>query len=538
MRQETWVRVFLVALFFTLWPAAGWAISADELLNLLIEEKVITVEKAEKIREKARKLDEAKKARKVTDQAREPAPESQTTQARERAEAPKEAQVAARQEAPKSKPKIEVGYQRGFYVQTADQKFRARVLMGIQPRFTYLARDYDVLANRENTAYFRMRRLRLFFDGNAFAKDLKYSVQVQLEPQSAVNVHDANVWFSRWKFFQPWLGRGKIAYGLEFWQSGFKLNFIDRSLFSGETDNDWPGGNVDFEGPNASAGVGNESYNTGGFNLGRSQGFMLMGDLDLWAPRNLRYWLGIWNGPNTRGLDDMNDAEFCYAGRVLFAPLPNGGPDDAELSMQGDYNYHRGLPLFYLLYSMFTNRDRNTANRPGTDVAETFKTANHGFDLAACLKWHGFSLQAEWAREWFTEFRPNVFIPGQLGQGQRSAQREAWYVAAGFFFWPKRLELVTRYAYANRVKSPDNPYTQSFLSTNADEDNFLFPVRTNGAVALGREGILREYTVGLNCYLNGHAHKYMIDYSRLIRGIYRANNQQDDRFRFMAQWRF
>ncbi|MBW1953888.1 MAG: hypothetical protein JRI66_12545 [Deltaproteobacteria bacterium] len=176
-----------------------------------------------------------------------------------------------------------------------------RLRLGFQPRLTYLNRDKDVVTEpmkTESNAYFKFRRLRLIFDGHAW-KDYKYLIQVQLEPNQEVNVHDAAVWYGRYKFLQPWVGRGKVAYGLEFWQSGFKLNFVERSIFSGETDNHWPGVNADFRGPSGSAkmGVGNKRYNTAGFNLYRSQGFMLMGDLDLWAPRNLRYWAGIRSCP-------------------------------------------------------------------------------------------------------------------------------------------------------------------------------------------------------------------------------------------------
>jgi len=523
---------FFLLMVLVLFPRPVLAVNADDLLNMLIEEKIITPEKAEKLKQKTRKFEQAREA----EERKKRAQELEQVKQEAKAEAGKEAKVAAEKAVPK--PKILVGYKQGLYLETPDGNFRTRMRFAFQPRFVHLDKDHDVRANAESEAYFRMRRLRLLFDGNAFTRDLKYFIHIQLEPQAAVNVHDANVWYARWKFFQPWVGRGKVPYGLEFWQSGLALNFIERSIFSGENDDTWPGGNAQFQGPAGSTGIGNNRYNTGGFNLYRSQGIMVMGDLDLWAPRNLRYWAGVWNGPNTRGTDNMNDAEFLYSGRLLFAPFPNGGPDDAELYMQGDYNYHKGWPMFYLLYSMFTNRDRNTANRPGTGVSETFDTSNHGFDLAACLKWYGFSLQAEWARETFTEFRPDTVIAGQYGQGNRTAHREAWYIAAGYFILPKRLEGVFRYAYANRVTDADNPYTWSYLATNANQTNYLFPVRADGNIVNSREGILREYTVGLNYYVAGHNHKYMIDFSRLIRQIYGGSNQHDNRFRVMAQWLF
>ena len=529
--QKLWgVGLLFFVLIFLSKPAL--AIDANDLLELLVEEKVITADKAQKLKEKAEKLDRARQARESAKRAQE----LEQIKQEAKAEAIKEVKKAV------PKPKIEVGYKKGFYMQTPDEKFKMRLRLGFQPRLTYLNRDKDVVTEpmkTESNAYFKFRRLRLIFDGHAW-KDYKYLIQVQLEPNQEVNVHDAAVWYGRYKFLQPWVGRGKVAYGLEFWQSGFKLNFVERSIFSGETDNHWPGVNADFRGPSGSAtqGVGNKRYNTAGFNLYRSQGFMLMGDLDLWAPRNLRYWAGIWNGPCSRGIDDMNDAEFLYTGRLVFAPFPNGGPNNSELSMQGDYNYHTGWPMFYMLGSLFTNKDKNRSNRPGTNTPETYDTANHGFDLAAVFKWHGFSLQTEWARETYTEFRPNTFIAGQFGQGHRTAHREAWYVAAGQFIIPKKLEAVFRYAYANRVKDADNPYTWSYLATNANQTNYLVPVRDGNQIVNAREGILREYTVGLNYYRFGHNQKFQVDYSRLIRDFYGAGDQNDNRFRATAYWLF
>jgi hypothetical protein len=510
-----------LALLLALLPRPIYALNAEDILELLVEEQVITPEKAERLKQKALKREQARQA------------QEQAERAQEMERLKQEAKAAAKQAA--SAPKLDYGYRGGFYVQTPDEKFRTRVRIGLQARFVNLSRDKDVIFNDESTAYFRLRRARLYFDGNLFSKDLKYNLQLQLEPQSAVNLHDAHIWYARWGHFQPWVGRGKIPYLLEEWQSGFKLNFIDRSIFQSESDENWPGGNAQLR---SSANFGNQLFNQGGFTLGRSQGVMVQGDFDLWAPRNVRYWAGIWNGAQTRGLTSNRDAEFLYSGRLLFAPLPNGGRDDDELTTQGDYEFRKGWPMFYVMAAAFTNKDRNTANRPGTTVSETFDTGNHGYNLAACFKWHGFALQAEWARESFTEFRPDTFIAGQLGQGKRTAHREGFYVAGSQFFWPKRLEGVFRYAYVNRVKNPDGPYIRSYLATDATQTDFLVLVRSNGPIVEAREGICREITAGLNFYVHGHSHKYMIDYSRLIRQFYGANNQHDDRFRLQGVWRF
>ncbi|MBW1990752.1 MAG: hypothetical protein JRI59_01210 [Deltaproteobacteria bacterium] len=521
------VSVLLLALFLAFTPRAALAISADDLLELLVEEKVITPEKAAKLKQKVREKEKARKAQEEARRARE----LQRIKEEAKREAVKEAQVAAAKAVPK--PKVIVGYRKGFFMQTPDGKFRTRIRLAFQPRFTYIDRDSDIHrqyldgknVNEDaiNTSYFRMRRLRLFFDGNAFHKDLKYFLHIQLEPDRGVNVHDANVYYTGIKneygSIIPWVGRGKIPYSLEFWNSGFKLNFVERSIFSGENDRNWPDNVAPFSGP---APGSNNKFHTGGFTLYRSQGVMLMGDVNLWAPRNFRYWFGIWNGVNTRGLDNMNDDRFCYSGRILFAPLPNGGPTDSELFLQGDYNYHKSWPMFYILYSMYTNADRVSYQGRATNAE------SYGYDLAACFKWRGFSLQWEGARETYRLL--NWFPNG----ADLAAHREAWYIAAGYFLLPKRLEVVARYAYANRLKDR-NPQNQWLLpnTTNIMARNDK-GVLVNNAV----EGILREYTFGLNYYVNGHRHKYMTDFSLLRRDLYNANDQEDYRFRFLAQWFF
>jgi hypothetical protein len=541
-----WGGCLLLALALVFLPRPAKAINADDLLELLLEEKIVTPEKAAKLKAKARQLEKAREEReraKRTQELERVKQEAKAEAVKEaKAEAAKEAKVAAEKAVPK--PKVVSGYKDGFFWETPDGNFRTRLRLGIQPRFTYLDRDKNLhrqflsgapssTVNEDalNTAYFKMRRLRIYFDGNAFDKDLKYLLHVQLEPQSAVNVHDASVWYAGLKndygSIMPWVGRGKIPYSLEFWQSGFGLNFVDRSIFTGETDNNWP----DSRAPLASTPGANNAFHDGAFSLYRSQGVMLMGDVNLWAPRNFRYWFGIWNGVSTRGADNMNDDRFAYTGRILFAPLPNGGPTESELVMQGDYNYHQDWPMFYITYAMYTDADRRFPGYEPTPVPDAARNVeSYGYDLAACFKWRGFSLQWEGARETFRQL-DTVFPDGSVRD--LAGHREAWYIAGGYFLMKKKLELVARYAYVNRLMDR-NPFNSILLPNTNNISARSNGVLVNDAV----EGILREYTIGLNFYMKGHFHKYMTDFSILKRDLYKADEQEDYRFRFMTQWLF
>ncbi|MCL4501148.1 MAG: hypothetical protein M1438_04750 [Deltaproteobacteria bacterium] len=69
----------------------AWALNADELLDLMVSEKAITPEKAEKIKQKARKIDRVKKAEEEAKRARELEQVKQEAKAEAKAEAKTEA---------------------------------------------------------------------------------------------------------------------------------------------------------------------------------------------------------------------------------------------------------------------------------------------------------------------------------------------------------------------------------------------------------------------------------------------------------------
>jgi len=123
-----------------------------------------------------------------------------------------------------------------------NREYRFRFRTGIQLRYTYLSRDEDFSGGNENYSSFNMRRLRFFVDGTAPNRDWKYYVHVQLEPKSKVNVHDAFViWKKYAPFFKVQFGRMKIpAMSMEYWQSGFKQNGTDRTIFTDDSENYWP----------------------------------------------------------------------------------------------------------------------------------------------------------------------------------------------------------------------------------------------------------------------------------------------------------
>ena len=73
----------------------AWAVSADELLDLMVDEGAITPEKAQKIKEKARKIDQVKKAEEDAKRAQE----LQQVKEEAKTEAKAEAKAEANKEA-------------------------------------------------------------------------------------------------------------------------------------------------------------------------------------------------------------------------------------------------------------------------------------------------------------------------------------------------------------------------------------------------------------------------------------------------------
>ncbi len=424
---------------------------------------------------------------------------------------------------------IQAGYDKGFYIKTQDENFLLKTNIFLQFRYDYIDFDKMVNANDENWSNFYMRRARVIFSGNAPNKDWTYFFHIQLEPTSAVNLHDAYVTWKKYPYAQIQFGRAKLPYGLHFWQSASLLNGVDRSIFSGETDADgkqdprkWPGGNANFQ-------VSNEDSVTkfplGGFNLFRSQGVQLQGDIDLLGQDGfLQYWAGVYNGRNTKDIPNLDMAPL-WVGRISINPLGK-----YNLLQEGDIDYSK-TPKVCFLISGFYNIDRLKQIRSATNgtaqSVDTYQIEGSGYDLAALFRYKGFSLDAEYGHDRFEQDR----------DGGDTWDRFAYRFDAGYFIIPKKFEVVARYAYVERME--DNNVAKSNASG-------LGLVSVNGGTNNAIEKNLQEYTVGLNYYFYGHNLKLFVDYSYLIRDFIRVpgatvpvdDDQHDNRFRTMMQFYF
>jgi len=411
-----------------------------------------------------------------------------------------------------------------------------RLRLGFQFRYTYGIFDDCILSNAEHDwSNFFLRRARLFADGNAPNRDWYYFFQVQLEPQAKVNLTDAYVRWQKLDVFRIWLGRGKIPYGLEFWQSGFAQNGVERTIFTGETDSDgkaqdvfgdkilrfWPGGNALF--PVSGHVLEGTLYPVGGMTLYRSQGVYLEGDVPVPGFGGLplfQYWAGVFNGRDTQGF--ANDtADMLYSLRLAYAPF-----GETSLTVQGDLPTSQRLKAAFLFSTYYYKDEADLMYDSVTEeyVVDRYDIQDYGFNLAALFRYRGFSADLEFANESFDQL-------GDLPDNSNDFERLGGRINLGYFLLPDRFEVVFKWAYLERIHDNDE---EASLQTG------LGLVETCNGTAV--EKYLQQYTVGLNLYLHGNNQKIATDYSLLTRGLEAVDpggpnvqNQLDHRFRLMFQ---
>jgi hypothetical protein len=378
-------------------------------------------------------------------------------------------------------------YDLGFKLVTQDERFSLRLWGAIQFRYSYVDYDQRVLGNDTDYSNFYMRRARLWFAGNAFDPRFTYFLHIQLEPTSTVNLHDFWIEYVFNDLLIIGVGRNKISYGLETVNSGFALQFVERSVFSGETDIDvklaegpiYPGGGTARFGFYSEAGTG---FATGGLNLYRSQGVALRGIRGNVKRASFEYQVGIWQGRGTRGLSNT-DTRHLYTARVGYHPW--GWIDSRfQADLESSKRWMLGV-----IGSAYTN-----STEAGTAYDE------QGYNLAIMNRYRGLSIDAEWGCERF-DFD---HLDGDF-------ERTGWRAQAGYFLKPEVFELVMRYAEIERLGDPSH-------RAAIDSGLGVAEIKDGGGYVPQLEGKISEITVGANWYINeGHRHKLQVDASRLIR---------------------
>ena len=391
-----------------------------------------------------------------------------------------------------------------------DNSYTFRFRTGIQLRYTYMNRDEDISGSEEDYSSFTMRRLRFFVDGNAPNRDWKYYVHVQLEPKSRVNVHDAFVVWKKYREFKVQFGRMKIpGLGMEYWQSGFKQNGTDRTIFTDDGENYWP-----YDGGTPKMRVGGHllanGFPTGGMLNYRSQGLLLNGYLDMLNRKQfLCYWLGYFNGRDTQGKTDTSSADKLYSLRVGLNLLPGSDPKGPmgpktfnNYFMQGDYGFNK-TPALALVLSSFWAKDRVKTyyDNTGASRSSAHDTENYGFDTAVLFRYMGMSADLEWGWEEFIQAPDKIL--------QETWDRWALRANIGYFFVPKKWEAVFKYAYFERLEG-NSPLASL-------QSGLGLAKLANGQ--LGVEDYMQQFTLGANYYFHGFNQYITFDVALLQRNL-------------------
>ena len=411
-------------------------------------------------------------------------------------------------------------YTGGYVLTSADGKFQLRLTAGIQFRYSFVDYDHLVVGNESDYSNFFIRRARVWMAGSAFDPRLTYLIHVQLEPTSQVNAHDLWLQYAFSDLLQLGGGRNKIAYGLEFLNSGMALGLVDRSILYGETDIErgagaltegpsWPGGGTaEFGLASSSARTG---FATGGLCLYRSQGVQLSGRRGGADRPTFEYQAGIWQGRATRGASNRGTGHLVSL-RVGWHPW-----GFVDWSRQGDLDPSPRLRLG-LFASLYANREELGG---GYD--------EHGANLAVASRYGGLAVDAEWGIE---SFEYDDFVD--------AFDRRGWRVQAGYMVEANHVEVLLRHAEVERLVDPT-------AQRAVDSGLGLARVQGTDGPVSALERRLTEWTAGVAVYLSGnHRHKVVTDVSRLGRefasdpaaDIAQPPEQVDYRIRTMVQLLF
>ncbi|AOY58415.1 MULTISPECIES: phosphate porin [Desulfococcus] len=368
------IAVLTVILAVTFFATAVRADQTERLIKILIKKGIITSEEAESI--------------------------AKEIEAEEEPSAP-----VAKQEKPSGDEwtrNVEVGYKKGAYIKTTDDRYSLTLNVRTQGLFSYRERE-----GKADTSTFRVRRARVLAGGNVFYPWMKYGTQITLEGGDAA-LRDAYIEADYFDAVQPKIGQYKLPFDREFMTSAFNLQLIDRSIASSE------------------------------FSLQRDIGLQLSGKF---FQDMLTYQAGVFNGS---GANQSNvDRDFMYIARLVLTPLGPYSYSQAALDAPDTPKLAVGVAGAYLPNLDPGERKTLAGILGDTDV---MSVESDVYQLTADLAFKYQNVSVEGGYH-FRSIDPDEATPF----GKESAQ--GFFLQGGYFVIPKTFELAARYAYVD----PDNP---------------------------------------------------------------------------------
>lgn len=293
-----------------------------------------------------------------------------------------------------NKIKVKTKKGTGLTFQTPDKNYKLRMRLRGQFLANYINPDGD---DNEGLG-FRVRRLRVTWDGNAFAKWMKYSLQYDFSRNGELK--DLKLTFAKNKEYMLTMGQYKVPFNREVLNSSSALQMVGRSII---TDN---------------------------FEYDRDIGVGVFGLLN---DGMIRYDLGLFQGEGVNVKNDKGDTGLLWAGRVQAAFLGGNAKKVKE-------NFTKKPTLMVGAAIAGINVESD-----GEDLKDSNLGINGGREFAAGrvtsftadvnYRDPKFNLTGEYIGRW----------AAPEGDGD-TAYDYGFRVQGGFFVMPKKLELASRYA--------------------------------------------------------------------------------------------
>lgn len=374
---------------------------------------------------------------------------------------------------------VRAGYDKGFFIQSSDQKFELKLNGTMQFRWLYYNAQKEnnytsPRTQRQDRTGFAMQRTRLSFSGFLYDQDFTYKIEIRSDAGDNYDaqLHYAYVNYRFADWFQTRAGLFRFASTPMAMRSDSNLQFVDRSMFDHI------------------------------FGLGTGFGVRFWG---LPFDKKLTYYIDIVNSLATGTSHSYNqvidtdplalDTNPAVLGRAVWHVLgdkPNIFDLESDLEIRQDPALDLGVSYAF----NHDNGDRITTRLvyprqsflPGPfGLTNTNWMEMNQLEADASFKWMGLSFTAQYAVRWLDPTHgiraPWVQLTGDMG----TATQQGGLLQAGYMLpipgFEKKLEVVAR---ADGVK------------TEAQRSATTF-----------------EYGGGINYYIHGNNVKLQADVTRV-----------------------
>lgn len=291
-----------------------------------------------------------------------------------------------------SKIKVKTKKGTGLTFQTADSNYKLR--MRLRGQFLANYTDPDTDMDDDEGFGFRVRRLRVTWDGNAFAPWMKYKVQYDFSRNGELK--DMKLSFAKNKAFVPTVGQYKVPFNREALNSSSALQIVGKSMIT------------DYFEYDRDIGVGV---------------YGILGD------GMIRYDLGLFQGEGPNQKNDEEDKSLLWAGRVQAAIIGGNAKKVSE-------NFAKEPTLMVgAAVAGIGGSDVNIGIPSGErEVPHTGTTTSFTGDIN--YRDPRFNLIGEYIGRWVDMDETGVGDLYDYG----------FRVQGGFFVIPKKIEIASRYA--------------------------------------------------------------------------------------------